>query len=162
MRGFITSSCSSIVILMRVSARLCSNRSLTLGFHRVSLASVNQRAFRKKRFPHTDADDLRLQLRMHTSVRHLVPKGASVRSSQARLRNWIQMPHMKSQASLINSLPSYLSTELADRDELNSKTGLQTVDWLPAFRNDPANEPVLTAGAMLSNDAKLPPDHIVS
>ena len=69
---------------------------------------------------------------------------------------------MKSQRSLIESLPSYHSTELADRDELNSKTGLQTVEWLESYRADPANEAVLTAGAMLSNNAKLPPDHIVS
>ncbi|KAL0049898.1 hypothetical protein WJX82_000211 [Trebouxia sp. C0006] len=69
---------------------------------------------------------------------------------------------LKSQASLISSLPSYHSSELADRDALNSKTGLQSVDWLDAFRADPANEPVLTAGAMLSNNAKLPPDHIFS
>lgn len=73
---------------------------------------------------------------------------------------WQSMP-LKSQASLINSLPSYHSSELADRDVLNSKTGLQSVDWLDNFRADPANEPVLTAGAMLSNSAKLPPDHIV-
>ena len=73
---------------------------------------------------------------------------------------WQSMP-LKSQASLISSLPSYHSSELADRDALNSKTGLQSVDWLDAFRADPANEPVLTAGAMLSNNAKLPPDHIV-
>ncbi len=69
---------------------------------------------------------------------------------------------MKSQASLINSLPSYHSTELADRDALNSRTGLQSVEWLESYRADPENEPVLTCGAMLSNDAKLPPDHIVS
>ena len=73
---------------------------------------------------------------------------------------WQSMP-LKSQASLINSLPSYHSSELADRDALNSKTGLPSVDWLDDFRADPANEPVLTAGAMLSNNAKLPPDHIV-
>ncbi len=73
---------------------------------------------------------------------------------------WPTMP-LKSQASLISSLPSYHSSELADRDALNSKSGLQSVDWLDDFRADPANEPVLTAGAMLSNNAKLPPDHIV-
>lgn len=69
---------------------------------------------------------------------------------------------MKSQASLIERLPSYHSGELADRDALNSKTGLQSVEWLNEFRADPSNEPVLTAGAMLSNNAKLPPDHMVS
>ncbi len=79
--------------------------------------------------------------------------------SQGRA-TWQIMP-LKSQASLINSLPSYHSSELADRDALNSKTGLRSVDWLDDFRADPANEPVLTAGAMLSNNAKLPPDHIV-
>lgn len=69
---------------------------------------------------------------------------------------------MKSQASLIKRLPSYHSGDLADRDALNSKTGLQSVEWLDAFRADPANEAVLTAGAMLSDNAKLPPDHMVS
>lgn len=69
---------------------------------------------------------------------------------------------MKSQASLIERLPSYHSGELADRDALNSKTGLKSVEWLNEFRADPSNEPVLTAGAMLSNNAKLPPDHMVS
>ena len=73
----------------------------------------------------------------------------------------LQLMPSKSQASLINSLPSYHSTELADRDALNSESGLQSVDWLGAYRADPANEPVLTAGAMLSNSAELPPDHIV-
>ena len=68
---------------------------------------------------------------------------------------------MKSQKSLINSLPSYHSTELADRDALNQQSGLQSLPWLEAYRSDPANEPVLTCGAMLSNNAKLPPDHIV-
>ena len=69
---------------------------------------------------------------------------------------------MKSQRSLIETLPSYHSTELADRDALNSRTGLKSVEWLESYCADPANEAVLTAGAMLSNNAKLPPDHIVS
>lgn len=97
---------------------------------------------------------------MHASLRCLALQQVIRGTLQHRIYGY--MPHMKSQASLINSLPSYHSTELADRDVLNSKTGLQTVEWLPAFRNNPANEPVLTAGAMLSNNAQLPPDHIVS
>ena len=68
---------------------------------------------------------------------------------------------MKSQKSLINSLPSYRSKELADRDALNKQSGLESLHWLETYRSDPANEPVLTCGAMLSNNAKLPPDHIV-
>ena len=80
---------------------------------------------------------------------------------QSRVQTALQLMPSKSQASLINSLPSYHSTELADRDALNSESGLQSVDWLGAYRADPANEPVLTAGAMLSNSAELPPDHIV-
>ena len=97
---------------------------------------------------------------MQASLRNLAPQQVSASTLRGRLHNWT--PQMKSQASLINSLPSYHSTELNDRDALNSKSGLQTVEWLPAFRSDPANEPVLTAGAMLSNNAQLPPDHIVS
>lgn len=97
---------------------------------------------------------------MQVTVRSLKAQHIPRHKLQAIVRGWTL--RMKSQASLINSLPSYHSTELAERDALNSRTGLQTVDWLPAFRADPANEAVLTAGAMLSNDAKLPPDHIVS
>ena len=97
---------------------------------------------------------------MQASLRCLAPKQTTSVVLQGRVSGYVPQ-QMKSQASLINSLPSYHSTELADRDVLNSKTGLQTVDWLPAFRSDPANEPVLTAGAMLSNNAQLPPDHIV-
>ena len=82
-------------------------------------------------------------------------------SPQVFIYPWRPPRNMNSQASLINSLPSYHSRELADRDALNSKTGLQSVDWLEAYISEPANEPVLTCGAMLSNNAQLPPDHIV-
>lgn len=103
-------------------------------------------------------------LRVSKSLAHLRLSPVQLHLSPClqpqRRAAWQTMP-LKSQASLISSLPSYRSFELADRDALNSKTGLQSVEWLDDFRADPANEPVLTAGAMLSNNAKLPPDHIV-
>ena len=102
-------------------------------------------------------------LRRHGHV--LLIKPASKSPLPRRVHNGRQLQrhtYMKSQASLIETLPSYHSGDLADRDALNSKTGLQSVEWLESYRADPANEAVLTAGAMLSNNAKLPPDHIVS
>lgn len=94
-----------------------------------------------------------IKLASHSSLSHRAKCGCR------QLQN---KSSMKSQASLIKRLPSYHSGELADRDALNSQTGLQSLAWLDKFRADPANEPVLTAGAVLSNNAKLPPDHMVS
>lgn len=102
-------------------------------------------------------------VRRHSHFSLIQPASQSPLPSVGKIGRQLQRrSYMKSQAALIESLPSYHSGDLAERDALNSKTGLQSVEWLESYRADPANEAVLTAGAMLSNNAKLPPDHIVS
>ena len=55
-------------------------------------------------------------------------------------------------------LPDYGDDAL----DLSSATdGLLAVDWVRDLLSDPHVKPVLTAGALVSKESELPPDHMV-
>ena len=45
---------------------------------------------------------------------------------------------------------------------LEATSGLLSLDWARDIVQEPATVPVLTAGALVSSESELPPDHLVS
>ena len=44
---------------------------------------------------------------------------------------------------------------------LTATSGLLSLEWARDIAREPATVPVLTAGALVSSDSELPPDHLV-
>ena len=55
------------------------------------------------------------------------------------------------------SLPEYASGAL----DMSATDGLLSVDWVKELVQTPYVRPVLTAGALVSKESELPPDHMV-
>ena len=55
-------------------------------------------------------------------------------------------------------LPEYNGSAL----NLTASSGLLSLGWARDIAHEPATVPVLTAGALVSSDSELPPDHLVS
>ena len=45
---------------------------------------------------------------------------------------------------------------------LTATSGLLSLEWAREIVQEPATVPVLTAGALVSSESELPPDHLVS
>ena len=45
---------------------------------------------------------------------------------------------------------------------LTATSGLLSLEWARDIVQEPATVPVLTAGALVSSESELPPDHLVS
>ena len=54
-------------------------------------------------------------------------------------------------------LPEYNGGSL----NLTATSGLLSLDWARDVAREPATVPVLTAGALVSSESELPPDHLV-
>ena len=54
-------------------------------------------------------------------------------------------------------LPDYNGGAL----DLTASSGLLSLDWARDIAHEPGTVPVLTAGALVSSDSELPPDHLV-
>jgi hypothetical protein len=46
--------------------------------------------------------------------------------------------------------------------DMQASTGLLSLDWSRKLVQSPGTVPVLTAGALVSSDSELPPDHLVT
>ena len=55
------------------------------------------------------------------------------------------------------NLPDYDDGAL----DLSATDGLLAVDWVKDLLGNPHVKPVLTAGALVSKESELPPDHMV-
>ena len=54
-------------------------------------------------------------------------------------------------------LPEYNGGAL----DLTASSGLLSLDWARDIAHESGTVPVLTAGALVSSDSELPPDHLV-
>ena len=91
-------------------------------------------------------------------LRHILHLCQKARLLACHLACYLKLQQMPYEAGQPLRLPDYGDDAL----DLSSATdGLLAVDWVRDLLSDPHVKPVLTAGALVSKESELPPDHMV-